>query len=76
MYGTNWCPDTMRAKQVCKRRNIEFAWFDIDTDPEACAYVESVNKGQRRVPTIVFPDGKILVEPSDSELEACLGQSG
>jgi mycoredoxin len=35
----------------------------------ACAFVESVNKGQRSIPTIVLPDGSILVEPTDAELE-------
>jgi mycoredoxin len=44
-------------------------WYDIDHDNEARAFVEKTNQGQRRVPTIVFPDGSILVEPSDSELE-------
>jgi mycoredoxin len=38
-------------------------------DKEACAFVESVNKGKRSVPTIVLPDGSILVEPTDAELE-------
>jgi glutaredoxin len=46
---------------------------DIEQDPEALAYVERVNKGKRIVPTIVFGDGSILVEPSNAELAAKLG---
>ena len=69
VYGTNWCPDTMRSKSCLKRLGKSFAWFDIEQDKEACAFVEQVNKGNRRVPTIVFPDGSILVEPTDAELE-------
>jgi mycoredoxin len=31
--------------------------------------VERINKGFKSVPTIVFPDGTVLVEPSNAELE-------
>lgn len=37
------------------------------------AYVEKVNNGMRIIPTIVFPDGSILVEPSNAELAKKLG---
>ena len=40
---------------------------------EAMAFVEKVNQGKRIVPTIVFPDGDILVEPSNAQLAAKLG---
>jgi glutaredoxin len=46
---------------------------DIDADPAGRKYVESVNRGFRSVPTIVFPDGSILVEPSNMELSRKLG---
>ncbi len=69
MYGTKWCPDCARAKQVFSKHNIQFVWIDIEQDPAASAYVEKVNRGYKSVPTIVFPDGSVLVEPSNSELE-------
>jgi glutaredoxin len=46
---------------------------DIDQDPEGREYVMKVNDGSRSVPTIVFPDGSILVEPSNAELAEKLG---
>ena len=73
IYGTRWCPDTVRARQCLTRRNIPFEWCDIEQDNEGCAFVEKVNGGNRSVPTIVFPDGSILVEPSNVELEKKLG---
>ena len=69
VYGTTWCPDCVRAKQVLVRHSVSYEWIDISGDAEARAYVEKVNRGNRSVPTIVFPDGSILVEPSNSELE-------
>ena len=74
VYGTSWCPDCARTRQFLTRRGIPFAWSDIEEDEEGCAYVEQVNKGNRSVPTIVFPDGSIMVEPSNAELEKKLGE--
>jgi mycoredoxin len=68
VYGTTWCPDCVRAKWVLDRHEVTYHWVDIAQDPAAAVYVEEVNKGLRRVPTIVFPDGSVLVEPSNAEL--------
>ncbi len=69
IYGTRWCPDCARAKQVLAKNQVGFDWIDIEQDEKACAYVEKVNRGFKSVPTIVFSDGSILVEPSNSQLE-------
>jgi mycoredoxin len=71
-YGTKWCPDCKRAKLLLDESNIEYRYVDIDRDREARAYVKDVNNGNRSVPTIVFPDGEILVEPSNAELASKL----
>lgn len=75
MYGTTWCPDCIRAKQLLTRKGIPFDWIDIEKDDQARAHVEKVNKGLRKVPTIIFPEGSVLVEPSNAELEAQISQS-
>lgn len=72
-YGTKWCFDCTRAKRLFKRFDIEYRWVDIDKDPAGRNYVQEVNNGNRSVPTILFPDGEILVEPSNEELVAKLG---
>ncbi len=69
IYGTSWCPDTARAKQCFINNKVNFIWCDIEEDKQGCAFVEKTNSGKRRVPTILFPDGSILVEPSNIELE-------
>jgi glutaredoxin-like protein len=75
IYGTNWCPDTARARQCLNKHGISFTWCDIEQDKQGCGFVEQVNGGRRRVPTIVFPDGSILVEPTNSELEKKIGMT-
>ena len=73
VYGTTWCPDCVRAKQVLEKHKVPFVWIDINQDADARVYVEKINYGNRSVPTIVFPDGSTLVEPSNKQLEVKLG---
>jgi mycoredoxin len=72
VYATSWCGDCHRAKRVLDRLGARYRWIDVDQDLEAAAEVIRINGGYRSVPTIVFPDGSILVEPTDGELEAKL----
>jgi thioredoxin reductase (NADPH) len=75
VYSTVWCPDCKRAKRFLGEQRIPYVNIDIEHDPEAMAYVEEVNDGKRIIPTIVFPDGSVLVEPSNAELAQKLGLS-
>ncbi|HEU5090528.1 MAG TPA: glutaredoxin domain-containing protein [Roseiflexaceae bacterium] len=74
MYGTPWCGDCRRAKRVFEQQAVPYTYIDIEHDDDARAYVEQVNKGYQSVPTIVFPDGSIMVEPSSAALIAKLEQ--
>ena len=73
MYGTTWCPDCIRAKKFLKKNNIAYEYIDISNDPDCQLKVEELNNGLRIVPTIIFPDGDILVEPSNKELREKVG---
>ncbi len=68
MYGTTWCSDCTRAKRFFERNEVDYKWVNIDQETEFVDYVLGVNDGMRSVPTIVFGDGSILVEPSDRDL--------
>jgi mycoredoxin len=76
VYGTKWCPDCLRVKQVFSRHKITCTWYDIEEDEQLSAFVERVNGGYKSVPTIVFPDGSILVEPDNAGLEKKLAEAG
>ncbi|MCA9994694.1 MAG: mycoredoxin [Anaerolineales bacterium] len=73
MYTTSWCPDCHRAKYVLNEYGIAYAEIDVEQDEAGLAFVKQVNNGRRVVPTIVFPDGSILVEPSNHALANKLG---
>jgi mycoredoxin len=53
---------------VLEEEKAEYRWVDIDDDAEAARLVQELNGGLRSVPTILFPDGRVLVEPSREEL--------
>lgn len=68
LYGTGWCPDCKRSKMFFGEQRVPYAYVDVDADAEAMAFVENTNKGMRSIPLIVFPDGAVLVEPSNAQL--------
>jgi mycoredoxin len=64
MYTTTWCAFCRRLKSQLARDGIEVAEIDIEQEPDAADYVMSVNGGFQTVPTVVFPDGSALTNPS------------
>jgi mycoredoxin len=64
MYTTPWCAFCKRLKRQLAADGIEMAEIDIEQDPAATDYVMSVNGGFQTVPTVVFPDGSALTNPS------------
>ena len=73
LYGAAWCPDCRRAKKFLADQRIPYVWHDIEQRPELVRVVEDKNDGKRTIPTIVFPDGSHLAEPSNEELADKLG---
>jgi mycoredoxin len=69
VYGTSWCPDCRRAQRVLELNKVAYTYVNIEENEAAAEYVIRVNNGNRSVPTIVFPDGAVLVEPSNYELQ-------
>lgn len=75
MYGAHWCPDCTRAKQFFGEHRIQYDYYDIDQHPETVPFIQDLNNGMRIIPTILFPDGTKVAEPSNAELAEILGIS-
>ena len=75
IYGADWCGDCRRAKAFMDEHHIPYRWIDVQDDAEATEVVMKLNNGKRIIPTIVFEDDSILVEPSNSQLARKLGIS-
>jgi mycoredoxin len=70
MYMTTWCGDCRFAKRWFDAHSIPYEAINIETDEKAAELVMRVNGGKQSVPTIIFPDGSVLVEPGPRELAA------
>jgi mycoredoxin len=64
MYTTPWCGYCRRLKSQLAREGIEITEVDIEREPAAAEYVMTVNGGFQTVPTVLFPDGSTLTNPS------------
>lgn len=73
VYGAPWCGDCKRAKKFLGEQRVHYEWVDVEQNAEGLALVERINSGKRIIPTLVFGDGSLLVEPSNAELAAKLG---
>jgi mycoredoxin len=69
MYSTPWCGYCRRLKGQMEREGIGYAEVDIEQDPTAADYVMSVNGGNQTVPTVVFPDGSALTNPTLAQVK-------
>jgi mycoredoxin len=68
VYGTGWCPDVRRSRALLDYTGVAYQYVDLDEDKAATKLVLRLQRGQRRVPTLVWADGTFLVEPTDDEL--------
>jgi mycoredoxin len=69
MYTTTWCAFCKRLKSQLARDGIELLEVNIEEDPAAADYVMSVNGGNQTVPTVVFPDGSAMTNPSAAQVK-------
>jgi mycoredoxin len=72
MYTTTWCGYCVRLKRLMALEGIQFAEVDIEVDARAADLVMAANGGNRTVPTLVFPDGTALTNPSIEQVKAQL----
>ena len=75
MYVTEYCADCVRVKRFFELNNVPHLRVGLEGDEQATEFVIQVNRGYRSVPTIIFPDGSVLVEPGWDELNAKLSAS-
>ena len=69
MYTTDWCGYCVRLKYGLEREGIAYQEVNIEREPDAAELVMAVNGGNRTVPTVVFPDGSALTNPTIREVK-------
>lgn len=76
MYSTNWCGYCHRLKAQLDREGIGYEVVDIERDEAAAEFVMGVNGGNQTVPTIRFPDGSALTNPTIVQVKQRLAEIG
>lgn len=72
MYSTTWCGYCHRLRAQLDREQIAYEVVDIERHAQAADYVMGVNGGNQTVPTVRFPDGSALTNPTLHEIRARL----
>ena len=75
-YGSSTCPMVPPVRQTLQRARAPFEYINISFDATARQRVVEINRGNASVPTLVFPDGSTLTEPSDQALRQKLNDLG
>ncbi len=73
LAGTLWSPASHSLRDFLSRHLIPYQWLDVERDPKARALVEEHSQGVLKIPTIFFPDGLVMVEPTLRDLAEKVG---
>ncbi|MET0898548.1 MAG: mycoredoxin [Mycobacterium sp.] len=74
MYSTTWCGYCKRLKTALKAKGIGYTEIDIEDEPDAAKFVQSVNGGNQTVPTVKFADGSTMTNPSIRDVEGKMAE--
>ena len=75
VYFADWCPFCRKLIEDLNAEQVEYTLVDVDNAPnakEASEFVESVNDGNRIVPTVVFSDESTMTNPPVADVIAKL----
>ncbi|MFF2553052.1 glutaredoxin family protein [Nocardia sp. NPDC058058] len=72
LYGADWCGDCRRAKTWLRENHIPFTEMDVEHDDTAREKAIALANGRKNIPVVVFPNGTVLIEPTNADLAAAL----
>jgi mycoredoxin len=73
LFSSGWCAHSRSVENFLNRNEIDVHKINIDGDDEARRRLIELNNGYASVPTLLFPDGTKLTEPSFFEIRQKLG---
>ncbi len=76
LYGSPNCGFVPSVRNMLEGTGASYQYIDISRDAEARRRVKEINGGFESVPTIEFPDGSTLTEPTARELAEKLATLG
>ncbi|MBI4789699.1 MAG: hypothetical protein HY782_21930 [Chloroflexi bacterium] len=69
VYGHDYCWQSQLLKRALRDHHIEHEWRDVvQGDPQYQIDVKKLARGYLSVPTVIFPDGTVMVEPMPDQV--------
>lgn len=68
IYVSKWCVHSLSVERFLEKNEIAVHKINIDGNGESRARLIEINGGYASVPTLIFPDGTKLTEPSLAQL--------
>lgn len=75
VIGHRWSAESHAARDFLARNQVPYQWFDLATDPQAAELLALVGEDGPS-PVLVFPDGRVLRQPTVSQIAETLGLRG
>jgi thioredoxin reductase (NADPH) len=67
VVGERWSRRVHEASSLLERYGVPYSFYPVDSE-EGWALIEEVGKDSERLPVVVLPDGRALVDPTNSEV--------
>ncbi|MCQ4619862.1 mycoredoxin [Corynebacterium sp. CCUG 71335] len=76
VFATSWCPFCTRLLADLRSADAPHEIVDVEApgNEDASAWVESVNNGNRVVPTVLYSDGTHATNPPAGEVLAKIAE--
>ena len=70
IFAAEWCPFCRKLRERLDRTETPYDLVDVDADgmDEVNAWIESVNDGNRIIPTVLYSDGTHETNPPASSV--------
>jgi glutaredoxin len=76
VYGRPGCPGLRPVLNLLQKGGVPYDYVNIREDAAAAARLRAMANGHESVPTVVLPDGRVLVEPGTIGLRRALQEAG
>ncbi len=75
LIGHRWSAESHAVRDFLARNQVPYQWFDLATDPHAAELLALVGEDPP-CPVALFPDGRVLQQPSVEQIAETLGLRG
>lgn len=73
VVGPRWSLRDYQVRNFLSRNQVPYVWLDPERDDQAVELLNKFGVDDSKLPVVLFPDGKALVQPDDRELADRVG---